>query len=339
MTTEIAIPSLLGVAPVCVFLGSLLYVDSYKLVRFSRILQLLAAGSVAAALSYLINKQILDVALVDRHMLARFAAPAVEELLKIIPVLLLMRTKRIGFVIDAAICGFAVGAGFAVVENVYYLSAVSGRGVPFWIVRGFGTAVMHGGTTAIAAMVTRMLMQRRDSSSFALAAPGLLLAFTIHALFNQFLLSPLVSAVAVIVVLPPLLVMVFALSERHLQAWLGSGFDLDSDLLKAIRSGDFASSRPGRYLQSLREHFDGPVVADMLCYLSLYSELSLRAKGILMLRESGLPVPRDAETSGKVAELQYLRSAIGPTGQLAIAPLLHRSEQDLWQLELLDTSP
>jgi hypothetical protein len=36
-----------------------------------------------------------------------------------------------------------------------------------------------------------------------------------------------------------------------------------------------------------------------------------------------------------MAELLYLRSAIGPTGQLALAPLLHRSEHDLWQMELL----
>ena len=83
--------------------------------------------------------------------------------------------------------------------------------------------------------------------------------------------------------------LVFAQGERYLQGWLGSGFDLESELLQAIRSGDFAASRPGRYLQSLREHFDGPVVADMLCYLRLNAELSLRAKGVLMLRENGLP--------------------------------------------------
>ena len=333
--TAIAIQSLLGVAPVCVFLGSLLYIDSYKLVRISRILQLIAAGGAAAVVSYVVHQQILDSAILDRQALSRFVAPAVEEVLKLLPILLLLRSKRIGFVIDAAICGFAAGAGFAVIENLYYLSATSGRGIPFWIVRGFGTAVMHGGVTAIAAMITKMLWQRRESRSWMLAIPGLTVAFAIHSLFNHFILSPLASAVAVMIVLPPLMVVVFAFSERQLQAWLGSGFDLDSDLIRAIRSGDFVSSRPGRYLQSLREHFQGPVVADMLCYLRLYSELSLRAKGILMLRESGLPVPKDAETAAKMAELHYLRAAIGPTGQLALAPLLHRSEQDLWQMDLL----
>lgn len=335
MTATTALQSLLGVAPVCVFLGSLVYIDSYKLVRISRILQLIVAGGLAAVVSYVIHQLILDGAVLDRQTLSRFAAPAVEEILKLLPILVLLRGKRIGFVIDAAICGFAAGAGFAVVENLYYLSATSGRGIPFWIVRGFGTAVMHGGSTAIAAMITKMLWQRRESRSWLLAVPGLAVAFSIHSLFNHFLLTPLASAVAVMIILPPVMVIVFAISERQLQSWLGSGFDLDSDLIKAIRSGDFVSSRPGRYLQSLREHFQGPVVADMLCYLRLYSELSLRAKGILMLRESGLPIPKDVETAAKMAELHYLRSAIGPTGQMALAPLLHRSEQDLWQMDLL----
>ncbi|HEX6177041.1 MAG TPA: PrsW family glutamic-type intramembrane protease [Thermoanaerobaculia bacterium] len=335
MTATLFTHGALGLVPVCLFLASLQYIDSYKLVRLTRIVQLIAAGAAAAVLSYLVHRPILDSSVVDHSTLTRFVAPAIEELFKFIPVLLVLRTRRVGFVIDAAICGFAAGAGFALVENLYYLSAVGGS-VAFWMVRGFGTAVMHGGTTAIAAMLTKAIMQRNDSSSISLALPGLLVAYAIHAVFNQFILSPLASAVAVMAVLPPLIVIVFGISERQLQSWLGSGFDIDAELIRAIRSGDFAASRPGTYLQELRDRFDGTVVADMLCYLRLHSELSLRAKGILMLRETGLPIPRDADTPAKLAELRYLKHAIGRTGQLALAPLLHRRSEDLWQLQLLE---
>ena len=64
-----------------------------------------------------------------------------------------IRTKRpLNCSNDAAIYGFAVGTGFALVENVYYLLSLPGAPAALWIVRGFGTAVMHGGTTAILAM-------------------------------------------------------------------------------------------------------------------------------------------------------------------------------------------
>jgi protease PrsW len=322
--------------PVCSFLASLIYIDSYKLVRLSRVLSLVAYGAAAAVASYIVNQSVLDFGLVDRSTLTQFVAPAVEESLKLMAVVVLLRTRRIGFVIDAAICGFAAGAGFALVENLYYLTALGRPDLAFWVVRGFGTAVMHGGTTAIAAMIAKALFQRAESEPLRLAVPGLLVAYAIHSLFNQFILTPLASAVAVTLVLPPVLVFIFAQSERYVQGWLGSGFDLDTELLKAIRSGDFVSSRAGRFLQSLREHFDGAIVADMLCYLRLSTELSLRAKGVLMLRESGLPVPRDEGTAAKVAELHYLKGTIGRTGQLALAPILRTSAHDIWQLQLLE---
>lgn len=322
--------------PVSLFLWSLLYLDSYKLVRARRLLNVIGSGALAALGSYIVNKKILDGLIVDRTMLTHFVAPAVEEALKILPLLFLLRRRRIGFVIDAAICGFAAGAGFALIENLYYMAVLPERDVAFWIVRGFGTAVMHGGTTAMAAMMTQAIFQRRESENLLLAVPGFLTAFILHAVYNQFILSPLASALVVTITLPPLLVLAFAQSERYVQAWLGSGFDVDSELLQAIGSADFISTRAGRYLQSLRDHFDGAVVADMLCYLRLSAELSLRAKGVLMLRENGLPVTKDAETGEKLAELEYLQSAIGRTGQLALAPIAHRSSHDLWQLQLLD---
>jgi len=38
------------------------------------------------------------------------------------------------------------------------------------------------------------------------------------------------------------------------------------------------------------------VVADLLCYLRLHTELALRAKGILMMRESGFEATIDEAT-------------------------------------------
>ena len=71
-----------------------------------------------------------------------------------------MWTRRVGFLVDAAVLGFAVGAGFALVENVVYLRAITDAPLGLWLVRGLGTAVMHGGTTAMFAMLARTLVDR-----------------------------------------------------------------------------------------------------------------------------------------------------------------------------------
>jgi len=316
--------TLLAFLPVTLFLMALLYLDSFKLVRPRVLVELIIIGCLAAAASLLINYWLLRLG-VSRYLLTHYDAPAVEEILKAIPILVMLRDRQIGFLIDAAICGFAVGTGFALTENLYFVSSLAAAPPALWIVRGFGTAIMHGGTTAIMAMTTKALGGRW-------AGVGIGVAFGLHSLFNHFVLSPAISTLVIILVLPPLMVLVFAQSERYVRQWVGTGFDLDVALLKAMDSGEFAESGAGRYLQSLRNHFDGAVLADMLCYLRLQSELSLRVKGLMMLRESGFPVKKDVEVHEKLTELRYLRGSIGKVGELALSPLL----RDVWQLHMLE---
>src|SRR5262249_31707735 len=135
--------------------------------------------------------------------------------------------------------------------------------------------------------------------------------------------------------LPLLAFTVFERSERSLERWLHVGFDADTELLELINSGELSESRVGAYLHSLKERFRGEVVADMLCYLRIHVELSLRAKGLLMMRESGFKVDPDEPTRAKFKELEYLERSIGKTGKLAMAPFLHTSGKELWQLSML----
>lgn len=250
-------------------------------------------------------------------------------------IVVLIRANRIGFLVDAAIFGFAVGTGFAAVENLFYLHQVPDAGLGTWIVRGFGTAIMHGGATAIFAMLALAFQERTQRASIQAFLPGFALAVMLHSAFNHLFLSPKLSTLAIIVVLPPLLYLVFQKSEKAVGDWLGHGFDADTEMLGLINSGRFSDSPVGQYLHTLKSTLQGPVVADVLCYLRLYTELALRAKGILMMRESGFDVPVDDETREKFAEMRYLESNIGRTGLLAIQPMLHMSHKDLWQLYML----
>ncbi len=326
---------LVGLLPVLAFLGFLLAVDSYKLVRLRSVVAVVAAGCLVAGIAYACNALLLHASSIDFTTFSRYVAPVVEEALKAAVVVLLIRGHRIGFLVDAAIFGFAVGAGFAVIENLYYLRLFPDAGLGTWIVRGFGTALMHGGATAIFAIVGLALVDRHGGLSLRALWPGFAVAVLLHSAYNHFFLSPRLSTLLVLIVLPPLLLAVFRRSEQALGQWLGRGFDADAEMLALLNSGALSSSPVGQYLHSLKQHFHGPVVADLLCTVRLHTELALRAKGILMMRESGFEVPVDDETRAKFEELRYLESSIGPTGRLALHPLLHFSRKDLWQLYML----
>lgn len=326
-----------GVLPVVAFLAALLYLDSYKLVTMHAVMAVIACGVVVAIGCYFVNAYALRTLALDFTHFSRYVGPVTEELGKGLVVVALIRTHRAGFLVDAAILGFAVGTGFALVENVYYQYLVPEAGLGTWIVRGFGTAIMHGGTTAIFAVMSLALIERAPRAGFAAFLPGFALAVVLHSAFNHMYLSPRLATLVVLLGLPPLLLLVFQRSERSVARWLGHGFDADTQMLEAITSGHFPDSPAGRYLTSLQHRFKGPVVADLLCYLRLHTELALRAKGVLMMRETGFPVAVDEATRDKFVEMRYLERSIGATGRLAMLPLLHGGSKDIWQLRMLES--
>jgi len=326
---------LLGLLPVFSFLIALILLDSYKLVRLRWVAYLIAAGGVAAVASLYLNRMLVESADLGGFALMHWGAPVIEELLKGAVIVLLFVRRRIGFQVDAAIFGFAVGAGFAAAENLYTFMALGDPSLPLWVVRGFGTAVMHGSVTAIMAMISKLLVDRQGGPQPWIFLPGWLLATGLHSLFNQFIVSPSVSTVLILVVLPALFVTVFHISELRTRDWLGAGFDTDAELLQLIGSGRVGESHIGTYLQELRGRFPQTTVADMVCLLRLRVELSIRAKGLLLARKAGFSLPPDPEMKERFAELNYLEHAIGPTGLLALKPIFHMSDRDLWQYHSL----
>lgn len=323
----------LALLPVAAFLAVLVLLDSYKLVRLRTVLGVVLAGMLVAGVAYVVNGALLPGFKFAAY--SRYVAPLIEEALKALVIAALIRAHRVGFLVDAAICGFAVGTGFAMIENLDYLAQWPDSALGTWVVRGFGTALMHGGATASFAVLALAFLERAGGWSWRVLLPGYVLAVLLHSAFNHFLYWPLHATLGVVFVLPLVLWAVFARSEAALAEWLGVGFDTDARMLEVIGSGGLADSPIGRYLDELKARFHGPVVGDMLCYLRLHTELALRAKGVLLARENGFDMPLDAATREKFAELGYLEKSVGRTGLLALHPVLRRSRRDLWQLNLL----
>lgn len=320
--------------PVLLFLGALILLDSFKLVRLRAVLQAIAAGGLMAVLASGVNGALLDRLGLDLTAYSRYLAPAIEELFKAAWVVLLIRRQRVGFLVDAAILGFAVGAGFALVENVDYLRHLESFGLSVWFARGCGTAVLHGAATATVAVISKTFHDRRPG--LASFVPGMAVAFFIHALFNHFVLPPIISALVLLATLPLLLIFAFDRSEKATRAWLAGEFDGELQMLQEILSGKVAHGRTGAYLESLKSRFEGTVLADMLCLLQIQLELKIRAKGILMAREAGIDLPVGEDVRANLKELTYLQGQIGRTGLLAMKPILTLNARDVWQLSMME---
>lgn len=330
------LPGLLtSVLPVVVFLIALVFLDSYKLVSFRAVVIAVLFGLGAAFLALLINNYLLETLPLDGDRYSRYVAPLIEEVLKASFIVYVIRARRVGFMVDAAILGFAVGAGFAIVENFYHVSEHAGVSLFTCLGRGFGTAVMHGGATALVGIVSQSLSDRLVSTGPRVFLPAIGIAYAIHSLFNHIVVARELSVVAIVIIVPLVIVLAFRQSERNLRNWLGVGFDTDADMLDIITRGGISRTGIGRYLESFKEALPPAAVADMLCLLRLHAELSIQAKGVLLMREAGFNVEPDPEIREKLVELEFLERSVGKTGMRALAPFLHWRTRDLWQLHML----
>jgi len=326
--------AIISLVPVLLFLGLLYLIDSFKLVRVSSLLSVFLLGGVCALVSYFFNTLFQSAFPSGFDFYARYIAPVIEESLKALVVLQLIARKKTGFLIDAGIYGFAVGAGFSFVENIYYLLQIHDTNVLTWLVRGLGTAIMHGACTTLLAIFCMGALQAGKKMGAGLWV-GLGVAILIHAGYNHFFIEPVLQTLFIALLTPTALYIVFRINEKQLQSWLEVELFNEISILGMIRKGIFRESKSGKYLASLNEYFPREAIVDMYCYIGLFLELSVIAKRNLLLAENEFPIPSDPDLDNKLKELDQLRKSIGKTGELAIAPLIRMNYRDLWKLSTL----
>lgn len=324
------------VIPVLLFLALLLCLDSLKLVNTRLLFICMGWGIASAGICYYLNTLLFARLNLSFESYSNYIAPPLEEVVKFSFLLYLIMKSRVGFMIDGAIYGFSIGASFSIIENLTYVFSFSeGTSIMVHIIRGFGTAVMHGGATALCGILCMGALNRHANLRLA-GILGILIAISFHMVFNMFIISPIISTIIILLILPLTIVIVFNANEKAVSAWLEMELDTEISIMRMISKGMFSQTRAGQYLVSIKKHFPAETVVDMYCYISLYYELSIKAKVRLMLKENDMIILPDPSIPSKLNELKALGKIIGRSGILAISPVLRMKRKDLWKLSLLE---
>jgi RsiW-degrading membrane proteinase PrsW (M82 family) len=336
MSHQFLIEAPIGLLPSVLFLLVLQQLDSFKLVRLPDLLESLVAGMALAGIAYIANARAIGLLHYSFSTYSHFVAPFPEEFLKAAWIIVLIARNRIGFMIDAAIMGFAVGAGFSLTENLYYLYQIPDANLGVWIVRGFGTAIMHGGATAVFGVMAQGLTERRANAGTLLVLPGLAVAVFVHALYNFFQGTPVTAAAIMIITLPMILLVVFGKSEHKIHTWLLTDYESHEHVLEAIKNKQFEQTEAGRFLTDLSKKVSAETIADLFQYIRLHTELVMRAEKISLAREKGEKIPKHPASRQAFTRLHALEKKIGPAAMMAIWPHLHFSRRELWELNELE---
>ncbi len=329
--------------PVVIYILVVYMLDSFALISVKRLLLLVLCGMVAALACFGLFS--LTGSFIPERV-ADYVNPVVEELVKGLPLLYLARNKKMVFFIDSVICGAAVGGGFSILENLFYLLLGDPMSMGTVLFRGLEVALIHMGCSALVAaglMFAVRLVERRRSrleikrkdvwmTVFLLvAAPAL------HVFHNAFHFNPLLQFLFVFGVMGGLLVWTYQYDGDMIHRWLDRGLDKQIELLQSIREGKLAEIKTGAYLLSVKDSFPPEVFFDLICYVELNIELSVAAKSRFMLHEAGLALPMDEEEAALIRsqydEYRQLEKRLGQSARMTIAPVVKFYPADKKALE------
>ena len=332
----------IALVPVLLMAALFVWLDVFKLMSVSEMIGLLLLGALAALVAWPVSGQMLDALPMGYSFYSRMVAPWIEEALKGAALALLIATNRIGYKLDAVISGFTIGAGFSVVENILYLVRFPELSASVWMVRGLGTAVMHGATTAILAAVTHELIERslrnqgaRRGFNFLWMLPGYLVASLIHLTFNHFPDQPMLVMIVTLVVAPVLLIALFRLGESETHQWLTEESEAHRRWLEEWRAGGFPADASGQRIKSLAARLKPEQASLIRDFCIVKAELVLAAEEELLDRDRKLEEGEAERLRAAFARLEEVKQAIGKVGYAALNRQLPFSANDEWELEEL----
>lgn len=131
----------------------------------------------------------------------------VEELAKLLPLLLVLRTRWFDEPLDGVIYGTAIGLGFASLENLWYLQMTGENSIA--VQRGFTAVLAHVAFTGSAGFFLGIARFSSRGKGLLLLTMGLSFATLFHGLYDYLLLfgGRTSSLLSLLALLPLLLVL------------------------------------------------------------------------------------------------------------------------------------
>lgn len=158
--------------------------DLYGTGKESTILTCIGWGAIGAFwLSLQINNRLLLPNIGYEQTVGLFG-PIIEEILKSLVLIFFIQRPRFRYAVDGAIYGFAVGIGFSVTENMYYLADPRNASLGFAIARVLSASLMHATVSGLVGISFGRLRRSGSSGKVLWSVGGILLAMALHIAYN-----------------------------------------------------------------------------------------------------------------------------------------------------------
>jgi RsiW-degrading membrane proteinase PrsW (M82 family) len=318
------------------FLLVVKWLNFFETHRFRLILLALVWGAFAVELSYQVSHPMRLV--LGAQFTATHTAPIVEEVFKSLILLYLVRRADTIFFVDGAVYGFAVGIGFAIAENMLYLSRLDANtGVVVATTRAFLAAMGHGSLTAIVGMALAGFPLGPINHPLLRWLVGLVIASAIHLFFNNTAFHQFASGHTGLLVLAginfSLFLIVCALvlwglrRERlRLRKSMGTKAGGTSGEARLVRHADDLDE----LLAPVEERFGEAKREQVANALLLAAQLSMKQDQIRKTRDPELRAELAPQITQLKMDLRQARHAVGIYIMSYVRSIMPKATWSLW---------
>ena len=318
------------------FLYLVKWLNFFETHRFRLILLALVWGVISVELSYLVDHPIRLI--LGFQFVATRTAPVVEEIFKSLILLYLVRRADTTFFVDGAVYGFASGIGFAIAENMLYLSRVDvDTGVVVATSRAFVSSVAHGSTTAIVGIALAGFPLGWFNHPLLRWLVGLVVAISIHIAYNrtafhQFVFGQTGLLVLACIAFAALLIVAGSIAwglrreRRRLRKSLGMKAGAGSGEARLVRNaGDL-----DELLAPVQERFGEQKREQAANALLLAAQLAMKQDQIRKTRDPELRAELAPQITQLKLELKKARHDVGIYIMSYVRSIMPKATWSLW---------
>lgn len=312
--------------------------DRYSTHTFRIVLACLAWGIVATRVALLVNTAALESGLWAAGTISRVVAPAVEELAKALFIVYLVRRPRFTYFVDGAVYGFAVGIGFAVVENYHYLWLNPNTALNLAIGRVLSTNLMHASATAISGIglgLGHFQRHRRRGAGIALLAIGG--AIALHMAFNTLVTRYQGSTLALYAIAAAFgfagalaIGLAIRFGLRQAQGWIGASLKTSARMTAGETAAVDRLDDSDALLEPLAERFGEGKADAARALLQEQARLGILLRNAAELPEGSAKRRSQEEIARVESDMDERRRDIGVYAMIYLRALLPEAPGPLW---------
>ncbi len=312
--------------------------DLYRTGAFRFIFTSFIWGLIAYLIAAQINPAMIKMGLVSQENMVRFSAPVVEEILKGIILIILIRQASFTYFVDGAIYGFAAGIGFAIIENFEYVLGNPETAVIQAVGRVLSTNLMHATGSGIIGIALGIARFDRSTKRILVLLTGLGLAMSIHIAFNNLVtrvnsgLLLLYAAVAGFSGAGFIAYMILrGLKEE--KEWIEEKLSEEEGVTAQEATAVQQLSSMQKFLAPVVEKFGAEKASQIEEFLLMQAKLGILRKTLAKFAESGEENLRQAtenQISALRSDMDELRRQVGTYCMLYLRGTFLQESSPLW---------